>query len=164
MPEYSWDLPSPAAPPAPSTGGPANATARTVLLGGLLDQLIDPITRDFVDTEDGAWAETADSRSIVWIMLDTWLGHSYSAPGDGTRIGEQLERGDPVTPEFVVAEVTRAMRILEQAGVLTGFTMRAFDDRGQPLVVDGRFTPELRYTDLASGSPIDLAYRSPLQG
>lgn len=164
MGAYSWDLPAAPAPTGPSSsGGTSTATARTALLGGLLDQEIDPVTLDFLDTDDGAWSETADSRSIVMIMLDTRLGRSYSAPGDGTRIAEQLERGDPVTPEFVVAETTRAMRILEAAGVIANFSMVTTDENGALLVRDGRFSPELRYLDLASSSPVDLAYQSPLK-
>lgn len=129
------------------------------ILRGLLDQYLDPITLDYVDTDDGEWLETPDSRSIVMIMIETQLGRSYSAPGDGTRIAESFESGDPVTPLFVVSEVTRVMTALAAAGVLTDFSIRSKDEDGNDLVdVNGRFSPELRWTDLASGSPVDLVY------
>lgn len=128
-------------------------------LGGLFDMYIDPITLDYVDTDDGEWLETPDSRSIMMCMIDLRLGRSYSAPGDGTRIAELLEAGDPVTPQVVVAECTRAATILAAAGVIAQFSMRTTDDRGEILVDDkGRFTPQLAWIDLATGSPVDLVF------
>jgi hypothetical protein len=158
MSTYSWRLPSPpGSGGTPSSSSPSSATPAS-RLGGLLDQEIDPATLDFIDTDDGEWSETADSRSIVMIMIDTHLGKSYSAPGDGTRIAELLEAGEPVSTSVVVADVSRAMRILEADGVISGFSMRATDDDGDELLDQktGRFSPELRYTDLATGSPVDL--------
>lgn len=132
-------------------------TVRT-RLGGLYDQLLDPMTLDFIDTPDGEWEETADSRTIVLIMLEMRLGRSYSAPNDGTRIHELLEDGEPVTVSTVEAECRRAMGILQNAGDITDFSMVSTDDDGNPRVDNrGRFSPELRYTDLASGSPVDTS-------
>lgn len=149
-------VPPPVATPPSIT---QSATPRT-LRGGALDMLLDPVTLDFIDTPDGEWRETADSRTIVLIMLETELARSYSAPGDGTRLKEFFEAGEPVTASFVESEYRRAMRILEAAGVITDFTMRSVDDKGN-LLVDartGRFTPELHWIDLATGSPVDLVY------
>lgn len=160
---YSWQIPGPpSGVGSPSPSAISSPTTRTAL-GGLFDQEIDPITLDYIDTDNGEWSETADSRSIVMCMIDLRLGQSYAYPNDGTRIAELLESGEPVTPAVVVAEITRVMAILEIAGVLTNFSIRATDDNGNTLVDDGRFTPELRWTDLASGSPVDLAY-SPVTG
>lgn len=146
----------------------AEAAAGTELItragvaGAVLDQFLDPITLDFVDTDDGEWLETADSRTIVIIMIEMRLGKSYSSPADGTRIAAAFEDGEPVTTGFVVTEITRAMGILEAAGVLTDFSIRVTEDGtadGQVLVDEtGRFTPELRWIDLATGSPVDLVY------
>ncbi len=130
------------------------------LRGALLDQVLDPFTLDYIDTDDGEWLETADSRSIVLIMFETELEQSYSAPGDGTRIREWFERGEPVTVAFVESEYRRAAAILEAAGILTDFSIRSTDDEGNVLLDPrtGRYTPELHWTDLATGSPVDLAY------
>jgi hypothetical protein len=141
-----------------STGAPANVSSRAAL-GGLFDQYLDPITLDYVDTDDGEWLEVPDSRTLVMIMIDTRLNRSYSAPGDGTRIAELLEAGDPVTPSVVVSEISRAMGILAAAGVITSFSMRTTESDGSLLVDEsGRFAPELNWIDLATGSPIDLVY------
>ncbi len=156
---FSWRLPGPpTGDSSPSNSATQNPTLRA-LRAGLLDQLLDPMTLDYVDTDDGEWEETADSRTTVLIMLETELEKSYSAPGDGTRIKEAFERGDPVTVGFVESEYKRAFGVLEKAGVLTGFSMRSTDERGKPLVDHrGRFSPVLSWTDLATGSPVDLTY------
>lgn len=164
---YTWEIPGPPAV-ASSTGSSglgSGATARTAAsLGGLLDQLIDPVTRDYVDADDGSWVETADSRTIVMIMLDTMYGYSYAYAEDGTRIRELLETGDPLTPEIAAAEISRAMRVLERNGILSEFSIAIVDDDGTSLVDrGGTFSPVLRWTDLASGSPVELAY-TPLGG
>lgn len=130
-------------------------------LSGYLDQYLDPITLDYVDTDDGEWFETPDSRTLVMIAIETRLGKSYSASAEGTRTRDELESGRPVTPQFVQGEITRAMNQLERDGVISGFTMRVADERGAFLVDEsGRFSPELRFVDLATASPVDLVYTS----
>lgn len=132
--------------------------------GALYDAVLDPITLDYidgpdVDGTDGAWLETADSRTAMMIMLETWLGASYSAPRDGTKIGAMLASGDPVTPEIVAAECTRAAGELERAGMIEGFSIAIKDAHGDYLSNgDGRLTPILRWTDRATGTPVDLVY------
>lgn len=155
---YSWYLPSPPAL-VPSPGSPAAVLMAQVrsALGGLYDMVIDPITLDYVDTEDGEWLESADSRTLVMIMLEMRFGEDYAAPGDGTRIKALLESGDPVTADLVLAETMRVMNILVDAGVVADVTAK--DDVDET----GRFTLVLNWRDLASGSPVDLNY-TPFQG
>jgi hypothetical protein len=139
-------------------------SSRESNLGGLFDLYLDPVTLDYIDTEDGEWYETPDSRTLVMCMLEIELGTSYSEPRDGTRVRELLRRGTPVTPATVVAEVNRAMGILATASILSDFSIRTTDERGHLLVDEtGRFSPNLRWTDLATGSPIDLVF-TPFQG
>lgn len=126
-------------------------------LGGSLDQLIDPVTLDYVDTDNGEWSETADSRTLVMCMLEMRLGKSYSAPRDGTAIKELLERGEPVTPSIVVAETDRAMSLLVTEGLIEDVTIATDKDE------TGRFVLVLHWRDLANGSPVDLVY-APFQG
>lgn len=140
---------------APAIPVPRVETPKT-RLGGLLDQLLDPITLDYVDAPDGSWTETADSRTIFVIMARTRLGKSYLAPGDGTRIDEELETGDPVTPEFVQAEYQRIAQILTRDGVMSNFQIAVRDENGDPIVdEDGTFSPQMSWIDLATGSPVD---------
>lgn len=132
--------------------------------GALYDQYLEPITLDYVDGPDvdgtdGAWLETADSRTAMMIMLETRLGTSYSAPRDGTKIGEMLASGDPVTPEIVAAECTRAAGELERVGMISDFAIAIKDANGAYLTNGaGRLEPILRWTDRATGTPVDLAY------
>lgn len=161
---YTWQLPGP--PGAGGSTAPSSTPAVTARsrLGGMLDQYIDPITLDYVDTTNGEWYETADSRTIVMIMIETELEQSYTAPGDGTAIAEMFRRGDPVTPSLVASDIRRAMSILAAAGVISDFTIRVEESPGVVLVdAAGRFAPELHYIDLATGSPVDLVL-APFQG
>lgn len=153
-----------AADPVPIAAVPNTPTTRAQMGGALTDQLLDPVTLDYVDDGEGGWLETADSRTMVMIQLEKMLGRSITAPEDGTMIREWFELGDPVTPALVAAEVTRAMRLLELAGLISDFAIRIADDNGEDLVDDnGRFSPVLTWTDRATGNPVDLTY-APFEG
>jgi hypothetical protein len=158
---YSWILPGSSSPPTstpePSTGP---STASAAILGGVYDQEIDPVSLDFIDTDDGAWSETQDSRSIVMCQLDIELGSSYSFPGDGTDIRRRLESGDPLTPSIVIADIRRAMGVLASVGVLTLLDVQGVDADGDQLVDEvNRPIFLLSWIDLATGSPVDAVYR-----
>jgi hypothetical protein len=159
---YSWDLP----PLAPSPGGSTSASSAAVrtVLGGLLDQELDPVSLDFIDTDDGAWSETPDSRSLVLCQLEIELGQSYSTPGDGTELRAQIERGDPLTTSTVESDVRRALGVLELLGIIGSVEVNGRDERGEQLLDEtGRALFELRWIDLATGSPVEDVYR-PLGG
>lgn len=130
-------------------------------LGAGLDMVLDPVTRDYVDTEDGAWLESADSRTLVMIALEIEYGASPFDWTDGTRVKAQLRNadGDPLTPEFVVGETLRALRVLETEGIIADLEATMTDAKGEMLVDDaGRPTCALWWRDMASGSPMDLYY------
>jgi hypothetical protein len=155
---YSWSLPS-SLVAAPSASAPSSSSTRTVL-GGLLDQEIDPVTLDFLDTDDGAWSETPDSRSIVLCQIELELGKSYATPGDGTSIEETRRSGDPLTTAFVESEIRRALGVLEAAGVIGSVEVNGRDENGDQLVDEaGRAAFEISWTDLATGSPVSDVYR-----
>ena len=153
MATFSWRLPSPpAAVVAPGTAAAQlQAQARTQL-GAFLDMVIDPVTLDYVDTDDGEWLETADSRTLVMIQIEMRLGEDFFAPEDGTRIKALLETGDPVTDQLAVLETRRALQVLVDAGIIS------------EVQVTSKFEGELltiicNWRDLASGSPVDLVYQ-----
>lgn len=125
---------------------------------GQLDMLLDPATLDYVRTDNGEWAETADSRTLVMIMLELELGASPFDPSDGTTIAARRRDGDPVTPEDVQAEVLRVGDILTRAGTIADLDVRVRGADGNILRDSaGRFLVALSWRDLASGSPVDLA-------
>ncbi len=160
---YSWDLPSPASE-TPSASSGSTASSRPVL-GGLLDQEIDPVSLDYVDTDAGEWSETADSRSIVLCQLELELGKSIGTPGDGTELRAKLESGDPITTSFVEAECRRSLAILEAAGIIGSVRVNGRDPETKRQLTDeaGRAAFELSWIDLATGSPVEDVYR-PLGG
>lgn len=146
----------------------ALATVNTQL-GGLYDMYLDPVTRDYVDTDNGEWLETADSRTLVMCMLETRFGEDWAEPRDGTRIKASLENddGDPTTTAFIVAETQRAMAVLAADGIVADVSVTGTEIRGgveQTLRDEaGRQAIRLSWRDLASGSPIDLVY-TPFKG
>jgi hypothetical protein len=123
-----------------------------------VDMLIDPVTLDYVRTADGAWAETADSRTLMMLMLELELGASPFDPADGTTIAARRRDGDPVTPDEVEAEALRVGDQLQREGVIADFTATVRDPAGNILRdSSGRLVVALSWRDLASGTPVDLA-------
>lgn len=128
------------------------------LLGGLGDQLIDPATLDYVRTENGEWAETADSRTIMMIQLDTEIGASPFDPQDGTAIKQMLRDGD-LTEDVVLAETRRAAGILQAEGILSNLSVTIRDSDGNLLLDDkNRLQVRMSWQDLASGSPVSQTF------
>lgn len=167
MTTTTWIMPRATIPiPAPTPGSGFSFFGGSVLsdlnatpaagLAGQLDMLIDPVTLDYVDTDNGEFAETADSRTAMMIQLELEFGASPFDPGDGTRLAEMRRAGDPVTPEIVQSESLRAAGLLASSGTISDLRVSVRDDRGD-LFVDGsgRFQPRLSWRDLASGSPVD---------
>jgi hypothetical protein len=129
-------------------------------LSSQIDQLIDPVTFDYVRTPDGEWAETADSRSTVLIMIELELGASPFDPGDGTTLAELRRTGAPVTPETIKEETLRVGDILQAAGIISGLVVEV-RDQSNKVVRDaaGRTLASCSWHDLASGSPVDLVFQ-----
>lgn len=149
--EYSFALAAPsAAVDARDFGTPATP------MGARTDMLLNPITYDYVRTDNGQWAETADSRTAMLCMLELEFGASPFSPNDGTRIKALKRTGDPITPEILQAETQRAAGILVAVGIISELDVQVRDDQGAELRDDaGRAAVVLRWRDLASGTPID---------
>jgi len=142
----------------PSIGRAQQLGATTNPLGGY-DRLIDPVTHDYVRTDNGEWAETADARTIVMISLDLRLGMSPFDSRHGTAIAERRLAGIPVDPEFVQAEAVRVGQDLTDEGIVSGWTVAVRDREGNPFLdANGALIARLRWNDLTSGSPVSLAY------
>lgn len=141
-------------------GSPLSALSQSPggFIPGAFDMLIDPVTLDYVDTDNGEFAETADSRTTMLVQLELEFGASPFDPQDGTRLAELRRSGDPITPEVVQSEVLRAGGLLATAGIISELRVATRDDRGDALLdASGRFQPRLSWRDLASGSPVDTA-------
>jgi hypothetical protein len=127
--------------------------------GGQLDQLINPLTLDYVRTVDGEWQQTADSRTIMLIAMSVSLGMSPYDPGDGTALAALIRQGELVSPEMVQSEVLRVGQILTREGVLADLLVSVRDSAGRSLVDEtGRLVVRMSWRDLASGSPINEAF------
>lgn len=123
------------------------------------DRMIDPVTRDYVRTANGQWAETADSRTKVFIALSIELGASPFDPEQGTQIPERLRSGIGMTPDFLQAETVRVFEDLRRESVLTDQTIAVRDSDGKPLTdVTGRLSCRTQWADLASGRPVESTF------
>lgn len=146
------------APVLPPGAAPASLGQVIGTAPATVDMLIDPVTLDYVRTSDGAWAETADSRTLMMLMLELELGASPFDPSDGTTIAARRRDGDPVTPNEVEAEALRVGDQLQREGVIADFAVTVRDAAGNVLRdTSGRLVVALSWRDLASGTPVDLA-------
>lgn len=128
--------------------------------GGSVDQMLHPVTLDYVRTTDGEWQQTADSRTIMLIGLSIELGASPFDPEHGTAISQLMRDGDLVAPEMVQSEVLRVGGILSTEGVLSDLVVAVRDNPAVPADKSGAVIIELGWHDLASGSPINEVFTS----
>jgi hypothetical protein len=137
-------------PIAPAAADPSG---EDVLFGGI-DQDIDPSTRDYIDTADGAWSETATSRAAVMMQLEIRYNEWHVDWTAGSRISAMLEGEDPVTPQMVVDEARRALQVLVEDGVIADLSVgvRSFDEDA------GRLELDVAYTDVVSGLAVGLTF------
>lgn len=158
MPTVTWSLPSSPAPPsapAPTGSSPSRPT-RTI--GGIFDQYLDPVTGDYVDTDDGAWWETEDSRTAVLMQLTIRYGEWWVDPEAGSRLPGMLEADDgaPVTVPQAVDETRRALQALVDDGIITDLLVIT-DPAGDGALHRGVIL--ISYRDRASGRPVDGVYQ-----
>lgn len=152
MPSFTWTIPS-SSTPTPPPPSVATEDPADVLFGGF-DQELDPTSSDYTDTDDGAWGETASSRSAVMCQLSIRYNSWPADPDAGVRLYEMLESGDPVTPDMVEDDTKRAMQVLVDDGIVADLAV----DVGAFDVEAGRLEVNLSYTDVASGHTVELVF------
>lgn len=142
----------------PLSGSPERLGQVVAIGAAQTDMLIDPVTLDYVRTSTGEWAETADSRTLMMLMLELEYAASPFDPLDGTTIAARRRDGDPVTADEVEAEALRVGEQLQRDGLIADFSVTVTDAAGNLLRdASGRLVVALSWRDLASGSPVDLA-------
>lgn len=141
-------------------GGVSLSSLDPTSIGGLFDQLIDPNTLDYVRNDIGEWAETADTRTAMLLMLEIEHAASPFDPADGTVFKQRRRAGDPITADDVRAETLRAAGVLQAAGLISDLEVDVRGSDGQ-LFRDlaGRLVVRVAWRDLASGSPVDIAFQ-----
>lgn len=118
----------------------------------LLDLVIDPITRDFVDAPDGGWLEGTDSRTQVLFQLESIFLAWWGDPFSGSRVRAILAGDDPATATDLRDEVLRGMQALVDDGIISELAVTLDTD------ASGRVVIVLNYRDRSSGRLVDLAY------
>lgn len=122
------------------------------------DIKIDPVTRDFVDDDQGGWVEADDSSTAMFCQLDCEEGKWWGDPRSGSQIKEIL-RSDLPTSEAINDAARRAGAQLVQAGMVSDLHVTALDEDN----ARGYAEQLVQWRDRASNKPADLAY-SPLGG
>ena len=150
MPSYSWQLPGPTSSDPGSTGDPVASLPSE--LQGLLDLAFDPLTQDLVDSTDGYFVETTDSRTAVIFQMECQLDAWWADPAQGSRI-RQLLRGElPGEITDLVDEVKRCLQVLVNEQVITDLTVSLdTDEAGRPVIL-------MLYRDRSTGTLVDIAY------
>lgn len=119
-----------------------------------IDRLLDPVTLDYVRTDNGEWAETADNRTTVLIAMSIRHGASPYDPDQGSAFAARVEAGFGLTPEFLRSETERVGAGLARNGILSDLSVTVRDLDGVPLRDRaGRIAVKLEWRDLSSGSP-----------
>lgn len=154
MPTYTWQIPA-----SPVVGGVAPSTTSIVTFG-FFDMQIDPDTRDYIDAEDGSWAETEDSRTAVMMQLDIRYGEWHADPEAGSRIPALVDSGLLMSDAGIlqlIDETRRALQALVDDGIIADLTV----EQGDVDFARGRVELQILYTDRSSGHVVDVVY-SPL--
>lgn len=153
MSVYTWMLPGPPVSTDPGSTGSAVAS-RPSDLQGLLDLAFDPLSRDLVDSDDGAWVETTDSRTAVIFQMESKVNAWWADATQGSRIRQLLESGDgdPVSVVELVDEVKRCLQDLVDDGIITDLSVSLnTDEANRPVIL-------MMYRDRSTGHPVDLQY------
>lgn len=123
-----------------------------------IDRLIDPSTLNYVRTENGQWAETADNRTSVLIAFSITLGASPFDPEHGSQIADRLKDGG-LSPEFLRAEAVRIGDQLAHAGILSDLQVTVRGSDKNPIRDSaGNLSALIKWRDLSSGSPATTAF------
>lgn len=147
---FSWTVPPvPAGSPLVPSGSASTRSNRTF---GLYDQEIDQQTHDYIDTDDGAWSETQDSRTAVMMQLEIEYGRWWVDPDAGSRIKALLTSEVPADAQSLAVETKRALGVLVAEGIISDLTVTILNEE-YGLVELG-----LTYSDRASGQTVDGVY------
>lgn len=149
---FDTDGASPVLPATPLSNALSAPTTRSSKLSPGYDLLLDPLTLDYVDTANGEWVETADSRTTVLCQIEMELNGSITDPGDGTRLRALRRAATPLTIAVVIDEVARALQVLIGAGIIADLVIDdGVDETGRTALL-------LNWTDRATGLPVDAVY------
>ena len=124
----------------------------TTLANGARSLVFDPITRDLIDTADGWFLESTDSRTAVLFQLEARYAAWWADPTSGSRIRAIIAGDEPPTPLELRDETLRALQPLVDEQIISELAVALDEDEVKRTVV------LISYRDRSSGHPVDLAY------
>ena len=114
MSVYTWTIPSPSGgggggggSSSSSPNAEKHASRRTF---GFFDMEFDPETRDYINTTDGEWSETEDSRTAVMMQLDIRYGEWHADPTAGSKIPALKDSGLLLSDQSILQLIDEARR------------------------------------------------------
>lgn len=122
------------------------------LASGALSLVIDPITRDLVDSSDGWFVESSDSQTAVLFQLESTYAAWWGDPTSGSKVRAIVRGEEPATAQDLADETLRALQPLVDDGIISDLTVRNEVDEAKRTVV------LINYRDRTSGRLVDMAY------
>ncbi len=127
---------------------------------GNISFLVDPDSLDLMDTDDGWFVETADSRTIVMWQLEATFNAWWGDPASGSRIKAIMRGDDPATAQDLRNEILRALQPLVEDQFIAelGVALEGYDEGAphRPVIL-------INYRDLAANMLVGLS-ATPLGG
>lgn len=153
MSSYTWIVPTPPfAGPTSGTSSASGPTGGGAIANGAMSLVIDPITRDLIDSDDGWFVESTDSRTAVLFQLESTYLAWWADPATGSRLRALISGENPGGILEVRDETLRAMQPLVDDGIISEISVTDdVDEVKRPVIL-------LNYRDRSSGQLVDLAY------
>jgi len=119
--------------------------------GSALDFVFDPKTEDLIESEDGWFLESADSRTPVTLELGSHFDAWWGEGGRGSRLAQMISGEERVEPPAVVDEILRCMQVFVDEGIIEDLLVASDED------ANGKIVFTIDYTDRTSGTPQSAA-------
>jgi hypothetical protein len=114
--------------------------------------VIDPITRDLIDSADGWFVESNDSRTAVLFQLESTYGAWWGDPTSGSKVRAIKSGEEPGTARTLRTRCFARCSRWSRTGSSPSSRCAPTSTRRSASVV------LITYRDRASGRPVDLAY------
>lgn len=122
------------------------------------DVYIDPITRDFVETDTGEWEETENAGTAVMIQIESEEG-AWWGDGEAGSQNAAILRSELPTIEELQDSTRRSLLRLVAAGMISDLHV-TIEEQDNAAATGALL---IRWFDRSSSRPVDLVY-SPLGG
>ena len=122
-----------------------------------LDRVIDPITKDYVETATGNFEYTSTAQTAIYHQLNTWLGEWIGDPDAGLDRSAIPRKNNQASLDRYRDAILQALRLLEVAGRVTNSQVSVTRN---PSNIN-RADVDAVTTDIQNGNQIDVTPAAP---